>query len=93
MSTVLLRVWPNPSRGDVVAHEKIVETDDVMAKNGDLFRIRELERDVVIETRPSDPPEGADFALHFLVNPREVLMLASRGWHPIPDVCPTCPRR
>lgn len=92
MSTVLLRVWPNPPRGDVVAHEKLVETDNVMVNDGDLFRIRELERDVVIEKRPSDLPEDADFALHFLISPREILMLASAGWNPIASACPTCPR-
>ncbi len=92
MQRVLLRVFPEPSRQDVVGMEKLITIDDEpVFGDDDMFVLSELgERK--IEKRPDAVPENADYALHFLAKPGDVLSLAGKpGWAPIRG-CATCPR-
>ena len=91
---VLLRVWPNRHRADVVALEKVIESDDidVMINDGDPLYIADLGREVSVEKRPDEAPEGFDLELRFLVMPSEIVGLSSKGagWKPIAGACPSC---
>ncbi len=90
---VLLRVWPTRSRADVVALEKLIESKVIEITDGDVFRISDLKRDVVVEKRPLEAAEGADLELRFVIEPREIIELASKGWTPIANACPGCVHR
>lgn len=96
MQRVLLRVFPHPPRQDVVALEITVDVEESAVFNdNDLFTIPELGGTRRIEKRPDEPPLNADYALHFLARPAEVLGLASKpGWKPVDSLCVTCyPKR
>lgn len=87
---VLLRAWPNKKIAGAIGLEKIVETDDVMANDDDPFFIVDLGREVPVEKRPDEAPEGVECELRFLVYPSEFEKLPSLGWKKIADACPAC---
>lgn len=95
MQRVLLRVFPHPPRQDVVALQLLVEVDESAVFNdNDLFTIPELGGERRIEKRPDEVPSNADYALHFLARPSEVLALAAKpGWKTLEAPCTTCYHR
>lgn len=91
MQHARVRVWPVPAGTDMVAVEKVVQTDSIDIAEGDDFNFPELRKSLPVITRIDEDLQDAEFELRFETTREDVKYLEECGWKRVGPPCTNCP--